>query len=165
MCFNFLFWYHQTEVFCSRLYSMVRISYWPMPTLHHYGFRDTHKRVKNNEHKKRKTHTSYTEWFSYLKYLTGCARAENRPEAVRITSEISAEWVKQWDSGKGWVERFRNICFCLHYWFSTKSQKDQLATREQKCKTTLNTSHCFLKSSFSLFTALTRPMLQHILTG
>lgn len=44
------------------------------------------------------------------------------------------------------------------------SQMDQLATREQKCKTTFNQHvSLFIRNSAALFTALTRPMLQHIL--
>lgn len=44
------------------------------------------------------------------------------------------------------------------------SQMDQLATREQKCKTTFNQhDSLFIKNSIALFVALTRPMLQHIL--
>ena len=40
---------------------------------------------------KEQPHTLYTEQFLGPKYLTGCARAEDRPVAVKITSEISAK--------------------------------------------------------------------------
>lgn len=48
--------------------------------------RDTRK-----SHAKEQPHTLYTGTFLVLRYLTGCARAENRPVAVKITSEISAK--------------------------------------------------------------------------
>lgn len=47
--------------------------------MHKQGYKENHG--GNN-------HTHYTLG---LRYLTGCARAESRPVAVKITSEISAK--------------------------------------------------------------------------